>query len=752
MQRLLFWLKYTMKNSQSRLLLTLTLVISVLILSLGLASYAISKSILKEEMAVPELTKLTIDRDLTDQFVKNIDKTAVQVILHPATHEFLQSNPNDYNKITNLTDFLNAVSISENIESIYIYDMEKERVAASNPVGYVSSINLMADRDWLTDIQSINGMIVKERLNKSRNEMLISLFRPIILNAQKKGFLVINIPVKHFFSNQIYVENDFGRSHFVFDAASNPMLVRDVAGLQEAELGDAIKAVEGSNNTSFYSNGKKYLLYSLKSDYTNWSFVSVLPEDVLFKRMYWIRNVVLLVSVLFAILSVALIVITNYQLLRPIRRMRKLLIPIEKTYNEPELLDLQNLTNKILNDHSLMSKQIKISMPEIRKRFFEDACYEQADSVELYQKWKDHFAEWQQGPLYVAVVSIDHYMEWSGRYSQGDSELMLFALGNITEECFNESCRSVMVQLGKEGFCLLLQPKDNDGDAKGLEQVCVRVIAEAQRYLKMSVSIGLSGATRDVLHLSHAYRQANTALSERLYEGYGRTHNALMQEERQTAEMDEALIQAVYQPLQTGSDSQVWTGIDRLFNVISEKAYSPATAAAGLEKLQILLEKTAEGFGRPIMAAMKPYFYSKINSMDIQDLRYYFNAIVSQILARFHEKQVSKTNMTIQGMIDYMQEHLSANIGVKDIADSAQLSVYQANQLFKQETGQTVYEYLTKMRIEHSEMLLKDTDYKIFEIAEMVGYQNENSFIRVFRTMKNMTPGKYRDWLKEQSE
>ncbi|NHN29838.1 helix-turn-helix domain-containing protein [Paenibacillus agricola] len=750
MQRLLFWLKYTMKNSQSRLLVILTLVISILILSLGLASYVISKSILQKEVALPELTKLTIDRDLTDQFVKNIDMTAVQIILHSATLEFLQSNNDDYNKITNMTDFLNAASISHNIESIYIYDIEKERIAASNPVGYISNMNLLADREWLKDIPSITGMIVKERLNKNRNEMNISLFRPIILNAQKKGILIINIPIPKIFSNQIYIENDLGRSHFVFDAALAPILIKNATDLQETELGDVVKAVEATNHTSFYSNGNKYLLYMLKSDYTNWSFVSVLPEDTLFKGIYWLRNIVLLVSILFAILSVALILITNNKMLGPIRRMRKLLIPIEKTYNEPELLDLEKLTTKILNDHSFMFKQIKTSMPEIRKRFLEDACFEQADSVELYQKWKDHFAEWQQGPLYIAVVSIDHYREWSNRYTPEDSELMLYALGNITQECFNESCLSIMVQQGKEGFYLLLQPKDED--TKELQLIGDRVIAEAQKYLKMSVSIGLSEATRDVLHLSQSYRQSNAALSERLNRGYGQIHIALTQDESQMAEIDEAFIQAINQPLQTGNDSQVWVGVDCLFNAISDIAYSPATAIAALERLQISLEKTAEGFGRPIMAAMKPYFYPKINSMDIHDLRNYFNEIISQILSRFHEKQVSKTNMAIQGLIDYMQEHLSENIGVKDIADSSQISVYQANQLFKQETGQTVYDYLTKLRIEHSEMLLRDTDYKIFEIAEMVGYQNENSFIRVFRNMKNKTPGKYRDWLKEQSE
>jgi AraC-like DNA-binding protein len=740
MQRPLFSAKYTMNNSQSRLLLTLTLVIFILILSLGLASYAISKNILKQEIMLPELSKLTIDRDLTDQFVKNIDKTAVQIILHPSTNEFLQSKKNDYAQIMNLTNFLNAATISENIESAYVYNIEQETIVASNAIGFASNIDFISDREWIEEVPYINGMVVKERMNKSRNEVVISLYRPIILNTEKKGVLVINVPINKFFSNQIYVENNNGRSHFVFDAAASPILAKDAAGLQDTELSNVIKEGIEGNSTTFYSHEKKYLLYVLKSDYTEWSFVSALPEDILFKRMYWIRNVVLLVSVLFALLSAAFIVMINYQMLRPIRRMRKLLIPIEKTYDEPELIDLKNLATKILKDHSSMFKQIKITVPEIRKRFLEDACFEKLDSVELYQKWKDHFADWQPRPIYIAVVSIDYYMEWSNRYAPEDSKLILYALGNIVEECFNESCRSVMVQHGKEGYYLLLQPRTDNVDEL------------AQKYLKVSVSIGLIEANSDVLHLSQSYRQANVALSERFYQGYGKVHTGLAQVSRSAAEIDEALFQPIYQAFQRGSDSQLEKEVDCLFDAVSEKAYSSATVIAAMEKLQISLEKIAEEFGPPIKTAIKPYFYPKINSMYIEDLRRYFKAIVGQIISRLQEKQISKTNRKIQGMLDYMQKHLSENIGVKDIADSVELSIYQANQLFKQEMEQTVYDYLTKLRIEHSEMLLKETDYKVFEIAEIVGYQNENSFIRAFRNMKKMTPGKYREWLKEQKK
>ena len=46
-----------------------------------------------------------------------------------------------------------------------------------------------------------------------------------------------------------------------------------------------------------------------------------------------------------------------------------------------------------------------------------------------------------------------------------------------------------------------------------------------------------------------------------------------------------------------------------------------------------------------------------------------------------------------------------------------------------------------------SESLVK-TDRKISDIAQMVGYQHENSFIRGFRKFKDITPGKYRDMMR----
>ncbi|QYR19301.1 AraC family transcriptional regulator [Paenibacillus sp. sptzw28] len=99
-------------------------------------------------------------------------------------------------------------------------------------------------------------------------------------------------------------------------------------------------------------------------------------------------------------------------------------------------------------------------------------------------------------------------------------------------------------------------------------------------------------------------------------------------------------------------------------------------------------------------------------------------------------------------MIEYMKQHLSEPIGIPEVAESIGISSSLASQVFKQETGETIYNYLTQLRMDLATELLLRTDSRISHIAEMVGYQHENSFIRIFRKYKDITPGKYRDMMR----
>ena len=58
--------------------------------------------------------------------------------------------------------------------------------------------------------------------------------------------------------------------------------------------------------------------------------------------------------------------------------------------------------------------------------------------------------------------------------------------------------------------------------------------------------------------------------------------------------------------------------------------------------------------------------------------------------------------------------------------------------------GTTIYEYITKLRMDAATRLLTSTDYKVKKIAGIVGFNSEQSFLRLFKKLYSMTPLEYK--------
>ena len=68
--------------------------------------------------------------------------------------------------------------------------------------------------------------------------------------------------------------------------------------------------------------------------------------------------------------------------------------------------------------------------------------------------------------------------------------------------------------------------------------------------------------------------------------------------------------------------------------------------------------------------------------------------------------------------------------------------------LFKDYTGVSYYEYLTRRRMLNVELLLNNPEYSISDVAMRSGYDSIATFNRVFKTSHGVTPTEYRKRLR----
>lgn len=101
-------------------------------------------------------------------------------------------------------------------------------------------------------------------------------------------------------------------------------------------------------------------------------------------------------------------------------------------------------------------------------------------------------------------------------------------------------------------------------------------------------------------------------------------------------------------------------------------------------------------------------------------------------------------SIQVKEALRYLDEHLHEPVSLREIADHLHLNASYFSVLFKEQTGLTFSEYLTRRRVQRAKELLTGTALSITEIAEKVGYQTSKYFVKVFRDLENMSPGQYR--------
>ena len=84
-------------------------------------------------------------------------------------------------------------------------------------------------------------------------------------------------------------------------------------------------------------------------------------------------------------------------------------------------------------------------------------------------------------------------------------------------------------------------------------------------------------------------------------------------------------------------------------------------------------------------------------------------------------------------------------LSIDDVAASVFLSSGYLGIIFKEETGYTILEYITYVRMQKAgEMLRSHSEWKVKDVAEQLGYNNVQSFIRFFKKYYGQTPAAYR--------
>jgi|GEM_PF-777296 len=342
----------------------------------------------------------------------------------------------------------------------------------------------------------------------------------------------------------------------------------------------------------------------------------------------------------------------------------------------------------------------------------------------------------------VVKVQIEYYEAVLADNRFKSERLLNYTVANVLEEIMKKYGYGEFVEIENGKFAII---KDI------LQAEMLQEMARAvSTFLRLSVGFGVSAAFGDLSDLHKAYQMADDALSYRFYLGRGQIIHAEQ-------------IPRAADPLPDPWPEEDWIrcieernlpGIrERLAEWLSlvqnQALIPPGNMRDHWIRLMVLFDHCLQKEGRGDIYSVDLhdgiYPYHSIRTAEtLQDLADWFGGWLDHYFAYMKEHDKRRLRPEIETIIRTIHEQISMPLKVNELASQVGFTVNYLSILFKRETGETITDYIARVRMKKAREMLKNPEMKIYEISELTGYADPNHFSRSFKQIEGMYPTEFR--------
>lgn len=246
-----------------------------------------------------------------------------------------------------------------------------------------------------------------------------------------------------------------------------------------------------------------------------------------------------------------------------------------------------------------------------------------------------------------------------------------------------------------------------------------------QNFLNRDIPMGISDVNTDISELKYFYQQAK----ERLF-ALNKEENCSQYPEREVSSLKTAV---------DNSDvKRAGLLLDELLDVIEVVDDTMSS---------VILWEVSEIFkvDREQLLRLQKDNRDNLKAFSIGFLKE-MKKKVETLKKRETEKNSGYKKRDIMDVLNYIYEnYLDDNFSVKSMASHFQTSVSNISHFFKKNMEVTISQYVEQIKLERAKEMLKTSDKKVSEIAEILRYANSTAFIEMFKKYEGVTPGAYRE-------
>lgn len=503
-------------------------------------------------------------------------------------------------------------------------------------------------------------------------------------------------------------------------------------------------AAQTSGSKPVRINGDRYLLTYTHSSMLGWYFIRISELGTALSSYQNIWSILLLFCVIL-LLACFLAIRVSRQLYRPVQKLVEDVTG--KKLSKAEISDeygaIQAEYSRIQTKSTALESEIIELQPLIKERFFLRLVHGQADEPE------QGLSQFGFGVGPYAVFMIRYAS--NRQLTDGDSGLRYFQVRTWIEDILkgDTTFRYACVETSGDTITVLIDFKErfSSTDVR-------RVLLSLSKFTRETLSnelhidtvTGFSPLCRTANEIPNAYAAALKAVRFKLFQ----ESDDVVQEDDELFAPYSTLLQELLGQIAAGNNNYVRAALEELFRairqnlgVLSQFQIQQIATRVLNSIIELLIQyklKTEEIFGE------KRNLFAELQQRDdLNVICNWMESICLQVAEEISLVNAKQTNQKISRVQEYIQQHISEDISLNDVAAWVGLSPAYVSRTFKESTGQNFVEYLSVCRVEQAKQLLRNTQMSIKEIGFNSGFNSMQTFIRTFKKLESCTPSQYRD-------
>jgi two-component system response regulator YesN len=406
-------------------------------------------------------------------------------------------------------------------------------------------------------------------------------------------------------------------------------------------------------------------------------------------------------------------------------------------------------------------EELYSSLDKVEKEL--EAVKETVNREVLVNSYIEDFRADQLNYIFLRPNISEEEIESTGERLKLDifsSEYYLGLAFRGEDESSTNSNFSSEVYLGIENYVISTKDKNiyvfNNDDSVVIISNDYKVYEHLEkRYSKESFFkfyVGISSMHSGIKEVKQAYNEAREALKYRTFSYYyGTTLINYLDIERKSTDfkMPTEKIEMLRNLIETDREKEIEIALSDLLNENKLRAINISYVEELNKQInEIVLHEIKSKFflkEEEVLQRFKKFneiynFNSfKEYSHNLKEFILYINEYIRAI------KDIYGDKSNIERAIAYINENYYKDLNLAMVSNEVSLNYSYFSQMFKECTGENFVNYLKKIRVNKAKELLKNKDYKIYEVAQMVGYEDSKQFAKIFRSITGVSPVEYRE-------